>query len=134
MIGQPKANVHADQSSDRFSDVFKARAARKKENLSLTSADADKKYVEFKCHLNPDGASLPIQTRWMMKLPPTFSTVVANFTADRKFQFARRRLITPTRSVLLRPIKPSRQKILLGRQDSSITAFHLESVGWTAVD
>jgi hypothetical protein len=51
----PKANDHADQSSDRFSDVFKARAARKKENLSLTSADADKKYVEFKCHLNPDG-------------------------------------------------------------------------------
>ena len=51
----PKANVHTDQSSDWFLDVFEVRAAQKKENLSSTLADADKKYVEFKCHLNPNG-------------------------------------------------------------------------------
>jgi hypothetical protein len=39
----------------KFSDVLEARAARKKENLSSTSADGDKKYVEFKCPLDPDG-------------------------------------------------------------------------------
>jgi hypothetical protein len=40
----------------KLSDILEARAARKKENLSSTSADGDKKkYVEFKCPLDPDG-------------------------------------------------------------------------------
>jgi hypothetical protein len=40
----------------KLSDILEARTARKKENLSSTSADGDKKkYVEFKCPLDPEG-------------------------------------------------------------------------------
>jgi hypothetical protein len=40
----------------KLSDILEARAARKKENLSTTSADGDKKkFVEFKCPLDPEG-------------------------------------------------------------------------------